>query len=383
MPGEDPHEAGQAVTGGKQDSAIEDRLAAPARRFSPRGRLSRLLGGTALLLPCGSLAVQAQEIAVKASGVPIGTIEVIQLAVTVGVLGAALISAVALIRERQRTAAENVELRARLADANAALQRSEALLNLRDQRVVVWPADNRKPDIVGSLPIETGAPDERAAFLAFGRWLMPRSAAALENAIAGLREKGTSFDLIVETQAGAPLDVQGRKSAAHGIVRFVSLSETQRNLARLKLEHQRVAAEHDTMLGLFDALKMPFWLRGTDGRLKWVNHAYWSAVEATDREAALRDGREFLGAQARDAIVNQHNQRPVFEQTVSTVIAGDRHVFSVTDVAGAEGSAGLAYDVSAADTVREEYERTVRSHADTLDQLNTAVAIFEIGRAHV
>ena len=141
---------------------------------------------------------------------------------------------------------ENVELRARIADLNAALQRSDALLNLRDQRVIVWNNDNKKPELVGALPAESGAPDERAAFLAFGRWLMPRSAAALENAIAALREKGTAFDLVVETQTGAPLEVQGRKSAAHVIVRFVSLSETQRMQARLRMENQRLAADTRT-----------------------------------------------------------------------------------------------------------------------------------------
>ncbi|WP_292286135.1 PAS domain-containing sensor histidine kinase, partial [Mesorhizobium sp.] len=36
-----------------------------------------------------------------------------------------------------------------------------------------------------------------------------------------------------------------------------------------------------------------------------------------------------------------------------------------------------ACDISAIETIRAEYERTVRSHADTLDQLNTAVAIFD------
>ena len=35
------------------------------------------------------------------------------------------------------------------------------------------------------LPAEAGAPEDRSAFLAFGRWLMPRSAAALEHAVAG------------------------------------------------------------------------------------------------------------------------------------------------------------------------------------------------------
>ncbi|TIT42818.1 MAG: alkaline phosphatase, partial [Mesorhizobium sp.] len=113
------------------------------------------------------------------------------------------------------------------------------------------------------------------------------SAAALENAVAGLREKARPFDLVIESQAGAPLEVHGRKSAAHVLVRFVSLSETQRSEARLKIENQRLAADHDTMLGLLDALSMPSWLRAADGRLKWVNRAYAKAVEAENAEAAV------------------------------------------------------------------------------------------------
>ncbi len=85
-----------------------------------------------------------------------------------------------------------------------------------------------------------------------------------------------------------------------------------------------------------------------------------------------------MSAEARDAIAAQHRSHPVFEQSLSTVIEGDRRVFAVTDFAGADGSAGLACDTSAIEAVRGEYERTVRSHADTLDQLNTAVAIFDI-----
>src|SRR5690606_38888939 len=146
-------------------------------------------------------------------GLSLNTVDVIQLATFTGVMGAALLSAIFLIRERARTAAENLELRGRVADLNAALQRSEALLNLRDQRVVVWGNERKKPELVGALPTASGAPDERSAFLAFGRWLMPRSAAALEHAIAALRDKGVAFDLVVETQSGTPLEVQGRKSA--------------------------------------------------------------------------------------------------------------------------------------------------------------------------
>ncbi len=374
MPGEYPLKAGWAVSGGHKDST--GGLSSAGRRLLPRPRLRTLLACSTALL-AGSLfpaGAQAQQVA---KTLPVSTVEVIQLAVFVGVMGAALISAILLIRERARTASENVQLRSRIADVNAALQRSEALLNLRDQRVIAWSSENRKAELIGTLPLETGAPEDRSAFLAFGRWLMPHSAAALERALTALREKGVAFDLVAETQAGAPLEIQGRKAASHVFARFLSLSEMQRSHARLKVENQRLVSNQETILGLLDALKMPFWVRAADGRLKWVNHAYAAAVEAADADTVIREGKEFLGSSAREAIAEQHKSRPVFEHTLPTVIGGDRQMFAVTDVAAGEGSAGLACDVSAIETVREEYERTVQSHADTLDQLNTAVAIFD------
>ncbi|MDX8480589.1 PAS-domain containing protein [Mesorhizobium sp. VK24D] len=378
MPGENPPRAGQAVSGGHEDSITTG--SAPTGGGFPwraRARIGALLATSTLAAPMLAFTAHAETGIARQAGQSVSTVEVMQLAMFVGVMGAALVSAIFLIRERARTSTQNVELRARIADINAALQRSEALLNLRDQRVVVWTSENKKAELIGSLPLESGAPDERSAFLAFGRWLMPRSAAALENAIAALRDGSKAFDLVIETQAGMPLEVHGRKSAAHVLVRFISLSETLRSQARLKIENQRLSADYDTIVGLLDALKMPTWLRGTDGRLKWVNRAYAEAVEAEGPVAAVREAKEFFGGQAREQIAEQHKSRPVFEQTLSTVIEGDRRMFAVTDFAGADGSAGLACDISAIETIRAEYERTVRSHADTLDQLNTAVAIFD------
>jgi signal transduction histidine kinase len=365
MPGDNPPDAG------RMDS-VED--------MSGWIRGRPMMARTGLRLACGtalSAILPAEHAFAQSAALSISTVEVMQLAVFAGVMGAALLSAVVLIRERARISTENGTLRGRIADLNAALQRSEALLNLRDQRLIVWAGDKQKSELVGSLPPDTGAPEDRSSFLAFGRWLMPRSAAALDHAVAALREKGVAFDLVVETQSGAPMEVQGRKTASHVLARFISLSENQRMQARLRLENQRLSSDYENMLGLVDALKMPFWLRSADGRLKWVNRAYAEAVEADSPDTALRDSKEFLGTASRETIVAHHEKLPVFEQVMSTVIAGDRRVFAVTDFAGATGSAGIASDMSAIETIREEYERTVRSHADTLDQLTTAVAIFD------
>ncbi|HEV2899638.1 MAG TPA: ATP-binding protein [Pseudaminobacter sp.] len=381
MPGEYPRRAGLAVTGGRNDFHAGARFGGTRlARLLVRSSAGRLFGATSLsTLLLADIAVAQTDATVRMAGLSVGTFEVMQMAMFTGVMGAALISAIVLIRERARTSGENAELRTRIADLNAALQRSEALLNLRDQRVVVWTAEKQKPELIGTLPAETGAPEDRSAFLAFGRWLMPRSAAALDHAMAGLRERAAAFDLVVETQGGSPLEVQGRKSAAHALVKFMSLSEAQRNQARLRLDNQRLSTEYENILGLLDALKTPFWLRAADGRLKWVNRAYADAVEASSPDAAVGEGKEFLGTQAREAIARQHVASPVFEQKLSTVIGGDRKVFTVTDFAGGSGSAGIALDMSAVEAIREDYERTVRSHADTLDQLTTAVAIFDNG----
>ena len=370
MPGEGPRQAGKAGTGRRADSRWGQR----SRAARPGRALLTLAGGIVL-----SMALPLAPALAQAGAISLGftTVEVIQLAVLIGVMGAALLSAIALIRERARIAAENAELRARIADLNATIQRGDALLNLRDQRLVVWSSDRQKVELMGALPVEAGAPDDRSGFLAFGRWLMPRSAASLDNAVLALRERAVPFDLTIESNTGVPLEAQGRKTASHVLVRFTSLSENLRTQARLKLENQRLAADHDTLFGLIDALRMPFWLRSADGRLKWVNRAYADAVEAPDGGEAVRDGKEFLGTIARDSIAARHQKSRVYDQTVSTVVAGDRRVFAVTDVSSSEGTAGIALDISSAETVREEFERAVRSHADTLDQLTTAVAIFD------
>jgi signal transduction histidine kinase len=311
--------------------------------------------------------------------VPTTTVDVIQFAVVLGIMGSAFLSAIWLIRERARIAQENLALRGRIAELNNALQRSEALLHMKDQRIVAWAGSAKKPDLIGALPGNSGAPEERGAFLAFGRWLAPRSATRLENAITGLREGSSPFDLVVETQNGTLLEVHGRRPGSQAIVRFTSLSEAQAEHARLKLEHQQLLADHETFMGLIESLPMPLWLRAAEGKLKWVNRAYARAVEAPDPAAAIREGREMLGTQAREAMHLSHLAHPVFSQTLSAVVGGDRRLFAVTEYAGKAGTAGLAADRSEIEAVRAEYEHTLRGHSDTLDQLTTAVAIFDAG----
>src|SRR5690606_31607191 len=126
-------------------------------------------------------------------------------------------------------------------------------------RVLVWFNEERKPELVGTLaPAE--APEDRATFLAFGKWLAPRCAAQIERAIAGLREERRTFNLIIQTNRGVYLEAQGRAVANHVAVRFLSLSETRREHAEMQLEQRRLRDENGLLFGLLDTLRMPAWL---------------------------------------------------------------------------------------------------------------------------
>ncbi len=65
------------------------------------------------------------------------------------------------------------------------------------------------------------------------------------------------------------------------------------------------------------------------------------------------------------------------QEQLTAVVHGDRRVFDVIDVSAESGSVGLGFDLTEVQAVRDELSRTLKSHAETLDQLSTAVAIFD------
>ncbi|MBV2142063.1 PAS-domain containing protein [Falsochrobactrum sp. TDYN1] len=310
-------------------------------------------------------------------GGSVGAFEVIQFSIFVGALGAALLSAGWLIRDRSKISNENNKLHGKLLDLNLTAQRNEALLNLKDQRIVVWDAHGARADLVGQLPFDSGAPQDRSHFLAFGRWLRPQSVIELERAITALREQARAFDMTVETVNGALLDVHGRTSGSFAIARFLSLEGVRAERAALQAQNRELSEKLALLRHLLDRLDQPAWVRDGNGRIDWVNGAYARAVDAVDGTQAVAEGRELFGAQARQRLERNRFAEPDLHEQLPTVVRGDRRVFDVTDVSAEAGSAGLGFDLSEVEQMREELSRTLKSHAETLDQLSTAVAIFD------
>jgi len=301
---------------------------------------------------------------------------VILMSALLGAVGFAVISAIALIRARNRVESENARLRAHVGGLKAVADRAEALVGDEDQRLVAWDGSAELPLVAGSLTAATGAPAEPRAFLAFSGWLNPESAARLDLCIDRLRHRGEPFAQVVTTALGRLIEARGRAVGGSAVVRFRDL--TGDRLARVKIEarHDLLAAEVETMRAMLAAAPMPIWLRDETGALVWVNDAYAAAVEAKNADDAVARGLELLDTSARRIIAATRSAGPVFTKRLPAIVAGSRRIFDVADIASEGGAAGIAADVTEVEAAHAALRREIDFNARTLDQLQTAVAIF-------
>lgn len=306
--------------------------------------------------------------------------EMVASSLVLGVISAALLSTVWLIRQKGNMENESREIRSALSDAHQRISRYQALIADKNRRIVVWDERDGPAEILGQLPIETGAPQSGPDFLAFGRWLKSHSASDIEKAIGDLRSHARTFDLVVETQRDEILEVQGRVSGGRAFVRFVALNNLRAELAELKIERDRLVSSISLFQKLLDSIDMPVWQRDREGNLSWVNEAYGEAVEASSPSVAVQEGREILTTIAREKIKATATHDSPFHDKISTVVKGARTFYEVVDVRDINGTAGMAVDVSDTEAVREELRRTLRANAETLNHLATPVAIFDGNR---
>jgi signal transduction histidine kinase len=112
-----------------------------------------------------------------------------------------------------------------------------------------------------------------------------------------------------------------------------------------------------------------------------VNAAYVAAVEAGTREAAIDAGMELLDRQARETVGREQTAvSGVGLSRVSAVVSSTRRVLDIYETALDEGKVGIAVDVSELESVRADLQQQMNANARTLDQLPTAVAMFDVSQ---
>ncbi|WP_331683913.1 sensor histidine kinase [Consotaella aegiceratis] len=301
--------------------------------------------------------------------------DIVFLALYALTIGAVMLAAVWLIRQRATISAENDTLRTALAESQSDAEACTAILAADDQRVILFNGSD-SPQSFGRLPPETGSPVETGRFLSFDQWLPKDDVISLAGLIDRLKATAESFHQEIPID-GSVIDVAGKTIGGMAIVRFSAVKGMREELVGLRAENTRVVATVETLQALADDLPMPIWLRDAEDRIVWVNAAYAAAVDAASVADTVDRQVEFFNASDRASITAKRRASNAFRGELTAVVAADRRNFRVVETSGPVGSAGIAVDISEAELVRAELRQIVESHSAMLDRLTTAVVSFD------
>jgi signal transduction histidine kinase len=252
----------------------------------------------------------------------------------------------------QRTARRlRRSLRAVGAKSKAALGEREALLSAGREALVVWGRD-------GAGPFSYNGGEELLQSCLKGA-----DALALSGAIDALSDHGAGFSLPVHDGHGRRLTARGR---AVGGMAAVWMEEAQ-------VAVEQGAADYKAIL---DALPIPVWLRDKGLALSWGNHAFLKGAGAADLETARRD-QLALDKSERELAQAARAANAIQESKRFSVVGGQRRALAFTEIPlGDAGVIGAAVDVTDTAAAEARLQQHADAHADTLDKLQTAVAIF-------
>ncbi|QCK85632.1 PAS domain-containing protein [Phreatobacter aquaticus] len=357
------------------DASAQDMVPGGARLAR---RSARLIGTTASALLCSTVLAGAAEhpISFSEALAAIAPHEWAAFGLHVGVVVFGVVTGIGLLRTKAQAITQGRRHREEIAGLKLALDRSNELLTLDPHVVVVWNGDAEEPSIWGDVSLVVELPAARSV-LAFGSWLAVEKAQVLERAAERLRSSGTPFKLEFVTLQGRAVEAEGRPIGGRAVLRLRLVSGVRAELAQLRDEHDAVVRDTDAIRSFLSALPMPVWLRDAEGRLTWVNEAYASATETENGPHAVARGIELLEPADRTEAARLRAERSPFSRRVTAVSAGARRVFDAIERPAALGSAGLAIDVTELEAVRSELVVEMETHKRTLDQLATAVAIFD------
>ncbi|MBP2311363.1 PAS-domain containing protein [Azospirillum soli] len=272
------------------------------------------------------------------------------------------------------------------------IARLEALLTACPHPWCAWDAEGTtlaSPDCATLLG--TGAltgtvtGDLSAAF-------SPTDAPRVAEAVRRLRAKGDSFRLEAVTKTGRRLRLAGRRAGpasgenANGssldVVWLEDLTEQGREQEGLTQARDTAQSALADLRAAMDALPVPVWLRGADLGLAWCNRAYARAVDA-DPAAVLEARTELASAGAGRALAERARDAGVAQSERVTVVVGtERRLLEVTEapLPAPDGTGtlvvGYALDLTQAEELRTELNRHLAAHAEVLEKLGTAIAIF-------
>lgn len=263
--------------------------------------------------------------------------------------------------------------------AEAADQRARLESDLAGAETVLiqWPAPGSEPQ------------DESArSFEALAEVLAADDFERLRDAIGTLRNEGTAFRLDLRSaDQTRRLEARG-VTAPDGGASLWLRDDTPRATREeaLTTEAESLKAEAERLRTVLDAIDVPIWRRDGALDLNWCNATYAASVDSSVDVALAEGGIELISnvprsearALAKDALESHTPARA----RRHVVVDGERRLFEIAERPAADGGGtiGWATDVTDLETTQSDLKRHIDAHAEVLEALNTAIAIYSANK---
>ena len=323
-----------------------------------------------------------------------------------GAGGLAIASIAYALRISAASENSSVVWSSRLAEMEAQLEKSDAVLSAHPGLVLVWDDDEEQINEGWGDPRILGGPAALASLMSFsteenktlspaGRLLESLSDLPLEEdgasediktirqKVQELRAHGLAFSGSVVTSEGRAIEADGRVAGGQVALWLTDpaarMADDTGIMGKL---HERTSDLHGA-LNFLEKTTLPCWRRGSDLSLVWVNKAYADAVEASTPATVIKEQIEIDSAAIKIAEKAATEKRTV-EGRILVNIEGQRRVLKVTETpmhAGGDAAiGGFATDITDLDNTRNDLKQHIEANRRTLDQVPSAIALFGAGQ---
>lgn len=295
----------------------------------------------------------------------------------------------------------------KLAELEAQLEKSDAVLSAHPGLVLVWEDDYESIEQGWGSPKILGGPAALASLMSFAvdvddpaatpvtRLLntlgdlplqddsRPDEQRKLRELVQELRKHGIAFSGSIMTSEGRAIEADGRVAGGQVALWLADPAARMAEDGGILGKVREKTADLHGALAQLERAPIPAWRRQADLSLAWVNAAYVEAVEAASAASVLKDQIE-LDPAAKKIAERASAERRAVEGRLVVNVNGARRSFKVTETpvhaAGDAGIAGFAVDITDYERTKADLDRHIEANRATLDQIPTAVAMFGAGQ---
>ncbi len=216
--------------------------------------------------------------------------------------------------------------------------------------------------------------------------------AALENAFQNLQKNGKDFTQDVHIKSNNKfLNLSGTRGIAldktdyFDIIWLKDITNEKQQVRQLEQSATLKTDEIRRLQTVLDTMSEAFWLRDDSTNIIWVNKAYTQLVKGTpdsivrNQDELILKPKEKTGIKTIKALAKEAtSQNKILKIKGHIVSKGKRLFIEVTEtpLADHKQTLGMLRDITAAEEASTEYDRHLTANETLLEQLRTAVAIY-------